>query len=194
MRILHWFPAQGEIMIGSISSARARLAATVVLAMVVFAVPALSLDVKNVNPAAKSADQRFWDLGNNTIFDTKTALTWMKKDYWQMEARWVNWYSAGEFAEKMNNKKYGGFTDWRLPTPEEALALYERRKQNNDKDGDKIFIDGIFPKGCGWATWTSSEKGDKAVVVSYKDEGGQGYQDKLAGGDAFIRLVRGPAS
>ena len=114
----------------------------------------------------------------------------MTQDYWQKEAKWVNWYTANEYAQRMNNKEFAGYRDWRLPSPEEAATLYERRKRNLDKDGDKIFIDSMFPKGAGWSTWTSEEKRNKAVTVSYKDEGGQTYQDKISGVDAFLRLVR----
>lgn len=151
------------------------------------------------NPAQKkpvqvSADKRFQDLGDGTVMDTKTRLMWMKQDAWQMQKRWVNWYTASEFVQRMNNKKFAGYTDWRLPAPDEASQLYDRRKRNTDKDGDKIFLDRIFPSGAGWSTWTSKEKGGKAIVVSFKDEGGQTYQDKIKGPDAFIRLVRGPVS
>jgi len=145
-------------------------------------------------PVAKSSDQRFLDYGDGTLLDTQSNLMWMKLDYWQLEKKWVNWYTAREFVQRMNNKKFAGYEDWRLPTPEEAKLLYDRRKRNVDKDGDKVFIDGIFPKGCGWGTWTSVEKGQQAVVVSFKDEGGQAYQDKINGPDAFLRLVRGPLS
>jgi hypothetical protein len=145
-------------------------------------------------PVAHSADKRFQDFGDGTILDNKFNLMWMKLDYWQIEKKWLNWYTANEFAQRMNNKKFAGYDDWRLPTPEEALKLYDRRKRNIDKDGDKVFIDRLFPKGGGWGTWTSSEKGAQAVVVSYKDEGGQAYQNKINGPDAFLRLVRGPVS
>jgi hypothetical protein len=145
-------------------------------------------------PVAKSSDQRFLDFGDGTILDKKSNLMWMKLDYWLIEKKWVNWYTAQEFAQRMNNKKFAGYEDWRLPTPEEAELLYDRRRRNVDKDGDKVFIDRIFPKGGGWGTWTSSEKGAQAVVVSFKDEGGQAYQDKINGPDAFLRLVRGPDS
>lgn len=154
----------------------------------------LAGDSVQIKPVAQSADQRFQDFGNGTILDTQTHLMWMKQDYWQIEKKWVNWYTAMEFAQRMNNKKFAGYDDWRLPTPEEALQLYDRRKRNTDKDGDKVFIDTIFPKGSGWGTWTSSEKGGQAIVISYKDEGGQAYQDKIHGADAFLRLVRGPVS
>ena len=151
-------------------------------------------DGNDREPVSKSADQRFWDFGDGTVLDTKTNLMWMKLDYWQVEKKWVNWYTAIEFAQRMNNKNFAGYRDWRLPKPEEALVLYDRRKRNTDKDGDKIFIDTIFPKGAGWGTWTSVERGGKAIVVSYKDAGGKAYQDKIKGPDAFLRLVRGPLS
>ena len=151
-------------------------------------------DSMKLKPIAKSADLRFEDLGDGTILDNKTGLMWMKMDYWQMEKKWVNWYTANEFAQKMNNKNFAGYMDWRLPTPDEAQALYDSRKRNVDKDGDKIYLDRMFPKGAGWSTWTSQEKSSKAVVISFKDEGGRSYQDKIAGQDAFLRLVRGPGS
>ena len=166
----------------------------------VFGLQAFSLSISwagelsKKQPVAKSADQRFLDYGDGTILDTKANLMWMKLDTWQIEKKWVNWYTAQEFAQRMNNKKFAGYEDWRLPTPEEAQKLYDRRRRNVDKDGDKVFIDRIFPKGGGWGTWTSSYKSGQAIVVSYKDEGGQAYQDKINGPDAFLRLVRGPVS
>ncbi|MCZ6513765.1 MAG: DUF1566 domain-containing protein [Nitrospinae bacterium] len=150
--------------------------------------------VASKKSVATSPDKRFLDFGDGTILDKKSNLMWMKLDYWQIEKKWVNWYTANEFAQRMNNKKFAGYDDWRLPTPEEALMLYDRRKRNIDKDGDKVFLDRIFPKGGGWGTWTSTEKGAQAVVISYKDEGGQAYQNKIKGPDAFLRLVRGPVS
>lgn len=143
---------------------------------------------------SESSDLRFADYGDGTVLDRKTGLMWVKDDYWQMKKKWLNWYTANEFAQSMNHKAFAGYSDWRLPTPEEAEALYDRRRRNTDKDGDKIYVDRMFPKGAGWSTWTSSEKSDKAVVVSFKDEGGREYQDKISGTDAFLRLVRGPIS
>jgi len=181
-----------------VSSMHSRQLAILFLAVMLVMAPFLIVNgwVEAVDrqPVSKSADQRFWDYGDGTVLDTKTNLMWMKLDYWQVEKKWVNWYTANEFAQRMNNKKFAGYTDWRLPLAKEARVLYDRRKRNMDKDGDKIFIDTIFPKGSGWGTWTSEGKGNQAIVVSYKDEGGQAYQDKISGTDAFLRLVRGPLS
>ncbi|MFQ5481279.1 MAG: DUF1566 domain-containing protein, partial [Nitrospinaceae bacterium] len=109
-----------------------------------------SVDLDKRKPVARSADDRFMDFGDGTIVDNQTRLMWMKLDYWQMEKKWVSWYSAQEFVRRMNNKKFAGYSDWRLPTPEEASRLYDRRRRNLDKDGDKIFVDRIFPQGSGW--------------------------------------------
>jgi len=149
--------------------------------------------VQDKKPVAESADKRFAKFADGTILDRKTDLLWMEKDYWQRESKWVNWYTAREYAQRMNHREYAGYHDWRMPTAEEATTLYDRRKRNTDKDGDKIFIDSMFSKGAGWGTWTSDEKRNKAITVSYKDEGGQAYQDKLSGTDAFLRLVRDAA-
>ncbi len=156
--------------------------------------PVLADGVKTKKLVAQSADNRFKDFGDGTILDSKSGLMWMKQDYWQTEGKWVNWYTANEYVQRMNNKNFAGYSDWRLPTPEEATTLYERRKRNVDKDGDKIYLDRMFPAGAGWSTWTNQEKKAKAIVVSLKDEGGSYYQDKISGTDAFLRLIRGPVS
>ena len=167
---------------------------SIFLAVLMCTAPVLANGLKNKKPVTQSVDQRYKDFGDGTIWDSKTGLMWMKEDYWQREGKWVNWYTAQEYAQRMKNKNFAGYSDWRLPTPEEAQTLYERRKRNMDKDGDKIFMDRTFPAGAGWSTWTSQEKSGKAIVVSWKDEGGAFYQDKISGTDAFLRLTRGPVS
>ena len=169
-------------------SSRNALKSTIVFLTLFLSVNVWAEELKK--QIAQSADKRFISYSDGTTLDKKTGLLWMTQDYWQREAKWVNWYTANEYAQRMNNKDFAGYRDWRLPTPEEAATLYDRRKRNLDKDGDKIFIDSIFPKGAGWGTWTSAEKRNKAMAVSYKDEGGQAYQDKISGVDAFLRLVR----
>ncbi len=166
----------------------------VIAAFAVGLMPVASAEAVKMKPVKTSSDRRYEAFADGTIHDKNTGLMWMSNDYWQMEHQWVNWYTAIEYAQRMNNKNFAGYSDWRLPTVEEASSLYERRKRNTDKDGDKIFIDRTFPKGAGWSTWTSEEKQNKALIVSFKDEGGKSYQDKIAATDAFLRLVRGPIS
>ena len=61
------------------------------------------------NRCHNPADQRFLDYGDGTILDKKSNLMWMKLDYWLIERKWVNWYTAKEFAQRMNNKKFAGY-------------------------------------------------------------------------------------
>ena len=174
-------------------SSRFLVISTVWLISVAFAVgmtSVVSAETVKMKPIKTSSDKRYEKFLDGTILDKKTGLMWMSNDYWQMEHKWVNWYTANEYAQRMNNKKFAGYTDWRLPSVKEASSLYESRKRNTDKDGDKIFIDSIFPKGAGWSTWTNGDKQNKAFVVSFKDEVGKSYQDKVTATDAFLRLVR----
>ena len=60
-------------------------------------------------PVSQSADQRFLGYGDGTILDKKSNLMWMKLDYWLVEKKWVNWYTAKEFAQRMNNKRFAGY-------------------------------------------------------------------------------------
>ena len=163
-----------------------------VAALSVSIVSIVGAETIKVKPIKTSSDSRYEQFLDGTILDKDTKLMWMSYDYWQMEHNWINWYTANEYVQRINNKKFAGYSDWRLPSVEEATTLYERRKRNTDKDGDKIFIDSLFPKGAGWSTWTSDQKQNKAFVVSFKDEGGKSYQDKVAATDAFLRLVRRP--
>jgi len=163
-----------------------------IVALPVSRVSIVGAETIKVKPIKASSDKRYEQFLDGTILDKDTKLMWMSYDYWQMEHNWVNWYTANEYVQRINNKKFAGYSDWRLPSVEEATTLYERRKRNTDKDGDKIFIDSLFPKGAGWSTWTSDQKQNKAFVVSFKDEGGKSYQDKVAATDAFLRLVRRP--
>ena len=163
------------------------------LIVMAFSVSTFSMayaETKTTKPVKTSSDQRYEEYLDGTILDKKNGLMWMSSDYWQMEHKWVNWYTAKEYVQRMNNKKFAGYADWRLPSVKEATSLYERRKRNIDKDGDKIFIDSIFPKGSGWSTWTNEDKQNKALIVSFKDQGGKSFQDKVAATDAFLRLVR----
>ena len=84
----------------------------------------------NKKSIAQSADKRFVNFSDGTTLDKKEGLLWMTQDYWQSQAKWVNWYSANEYAQRVNNKDFAGYRDWRLPTPEEAATLYDRRKRN----------------------------------------------------------------
>ena len=49
-------------------------------------------------------------------------------------------YSEAEkYIRELNNKSFAGFTDWRLPTLEEAMSLMETQKKNGNLYSDSKF-------------------------------------------------------
>ena len=114
-----------------------------------------------------SGEERFKDNGNDTLTDSKYNLTWFKQDYYQIKGKWCSWKKANRFVEKMNEEKFAGFDDWRLPKPQEARNLYDHESKNSDFNGDIVHIDFMFPEGCGFNYWCCEEKGINATAYNY---------------------------
>jgi len=66
---------------------------------------------------------RFVDNRNGTITDNETLIMWQKSGTREM----VSWKKAPEYIDRLNNRKFAGYSDWRLPTLEELLTLTEPR-------------------------------------------------------------------
>jgi hypothetical protein len=66
-------------------------------------------------------DSRFIAYDDGTVLDTKTNLMWAAKD----NGKRINWADAKKYCESY---KGGGYTDWRMPTQDELLSLYDRSK------------------------------------------------------------------
>ncbi len=74
--------------------------------------------------------------GDKVVIDPVTCLMWHQSgsggfgDSWQKAEEWV---------KKLNEKGYAGFSNWRLPTLEEAASLLRP-----SKDSGGLYIDKIF--------------------------------------------------
>ena len=66
---------------------------------------------------------RYVDNRNGTITDNESKLMWQKSGSREM----MSWNKAPEYIDRLNNRKYAGYADWRLPTLEELLTLTEPR-------------------------------------------------------------------
>jgi hypothetical protein len=90
---------------------------------------------------------------------------WMKKDTWVNLGRLITWHESQELAKKMNEEKFAGYRNWRIPSASEAKYLFHRAASNTDVEGCEIHIDPVFTSGCGFSTWTSQTRGAKAAMA-----------------------------
>jgi uncharacterized protein DUF1566 len=117
-----------------------------------------------------NSSSRFTDNNNGTITDNKTGLTWTKEDTWQSEAKWVSWDEAKDHIMHLFQTNYCGNGDWRFPTTEEVLSLYDTDVVNTDKYGSVIHLDPIFPSGCLPTVWTDGHfSGNEGFILDFRN-------------------------
>jgi uncharacterized caspase-like protein len=75
-------------------------------------------------PAANDLrkDGRFIAYDNGTVLDTSTNLMWATKD----NGSDINWVNAVRYCETYRG---GGYTDWRMPTKDELVGLYNSKTE-----------------------------------------------------------------
>ena len=72
-----------------------------------------------------STEDRFIDNEDGTLTDTKFNLMWLKQDTYQLKGTWRSWKKAKKFVERLNEKKFAGYSDWRLPSSKDNRNLYD---------------------------------------------------------------------
>jgi len=85
--------------------------------------------------------------GDSVIIDYATGLIWHQSG----SDKDMDWPEAKQWVKELNDKGYAGYSDWRLPTVEEAISLLD---PNINPSG--LYIDPVFdPKQTG--IWTGDE-------------------------------------
>ncbi len=74
---------------------------------------------------------------DKVVIDHATGLMWHQSGSFKN----ISWKGAKRWVTRMNENGYAGFTDWRLPTLEEAVSLLESSAKNGNQ-----FIDPAFDK------------------------------------------------
>lgn len=98
------------------------------------------------------------DNGDGTVSDTRNSLMWKKSDSYDEYKYGITWFEAHDYCETINERKFAGFDDWRLPSFEDAKSIFSFTHSNYDKAGAEIHIDPLFDSGHGHNTWTFEEK------------------------------------
>jgi Protein of unknown function (DUF1566) len=133
---------------------------------------------------------RFHDNPSGIITDTQNQIEWLPKDSYLDLGCWRTWKDANAYALLMNQVYAGGHSDWRLPTEEEALALFDPQLDSVDWEGEKIHIHSDFVQKCANNIWTSAvNDNDQALTVDLRD-GATIYNAKTEEEYQSVRLVR----
>jgi hypothetical protein len=111
--------------------------------------------------------KRFVEKGPQVIYDTKTKVFWMKKDSWQDKGKFFNWHESRDYSDKKNMRKIGGYSDWRLPSIDEAASLYSEEFENKAKGGSTIHIDAVFPEGGFKNIWLMGDTSTRRPRYDY---------------------------
>ncbi|MFQ6114773.1 MAG: DUF1566 domain-containing protein [bacterium] len=113
------------------------------------------------NGTGKGVNNRFDRQPNSSvILDSLTGLMWQRSGTLEPKSS----YQEAEtyVIEELNNKKFAGYIDWRLPTLEEAMSLMER-----EMNKDELYIDPKFNKTQEWIWTVDQINGSNAWVVNF---------------------------
>lgn len=113
---------------------------------------------------------RFHDNPSGIITDTQNQIEWLPKDSYLDLGCWRTWKDANAYKLLMNQVYAGGHSDWRLPTEEEALALFDPQLKSVDWKGEEIHIHTAFVQKCANNIWTDVvNEDDQALTVDLRD-------------------------
>ena len=139
----------------------------------------------------KHENDRFIDNGDGTVTDVQKGLMWMKSDTWVVLKRLVSWMQSQEYVEEVNQEKFAGYDDWRMPNPSAARGLYHEDYSNVDIEGCEIHIPSVFSSGGGYTTWTTDTRAAKSVMgYDYRSDYDFWLDKNNVGFPSAVRLVR----
>jgi hypothetical protein len=97
------------------------------------------------NPEGKGIDNDYvLQQDGKVVFDRKTGLMWQQSG----SPNYMTYADAEKYIRDLNNQRFAGYSNWRLPTLEEVMSLMEPRKH-----GD-LYIGPKFDSKQSWI-WTS---------------------------------------
>ena len=139
---------------------------------------------KSYNPSGDFIND-FVDNGNGTITDIVTGLVWQKEGS-QTE---ITFGTAQEYVRDLNEKRFAGYTNWRLPTIDELCSLLEPGPNKRGQHIDELFA------GKGFACWSSDQKPQYNLMYAYVVYFGRADVDLavssgITAGWRFVRAVR----
>lgn len=123
-------------------------------------------------------DGRFIAYDNGTVLDSSTNLIWAAKD----NGASISWNGAKNYCE---NYRGGGYTDWRMPTPDELAELYDAEKSQKPdcyKVSNHVATD-LIHFTC-YDVWGSETESGSYTFFTYAN-GSKGAFDLRSSSDTF---------
>jgi hypothetical protein len=108
-------------------------------------------------------DGRFIAHDDGTVLDTQTNLMWAAKD----NERNINWADAKSYCE---NYRGGGYTDWRMPTQDELMGLYDASKSRPgacNRSYNIHIATELIDITCFWL-WNAATRDSAAAVFNFR--------------------------
>jgi len=107
-----------------------------------------------------------WQVGELTMLDTKTKLMWTRNG--NLAGKPMNWDNAHAYIQKLNNERYAGYSNWRLPDKEELETLTQRGKDAGYGSFEKKISD--FLNGLGFINVETTYYWSSTTYASYSGD------------------------
>ncbi|MZG29641.1 MAG: DUF1566 domain-containing protein [Nitrospinae bacterium] len=132
----------------------------------------------------------FIDNGDGTVTSKAHNLMWCKADSMIDLKKWVNYQESVDYVRGLNDNKFAGYEDWRLPSKDEMATLYDKSFENSDQFGKTIHISDQFASGGGFSMIAQQVPGRMRVFVLNIRDGEFSHPDGLWTLTEAARAVR----
>ena len=132
----------------------------------------------------------FIDNGDGTVTSKAHNLMWCKTDSMMDLKKWVNYQDSVDYVREMNENKYAGYDDWRLPGRDEMFTLFNKSFENTDQFGKTIHISDQFASGGGFSMIAQQVPGRMRIFVLNIRDGEFSQPDGLWTLTEAVRVVR----
>ncbi len=117
-----------------------------------------------------STKNRFIDNGDGTVSDNENQLMWKKTDSMNDLKKWVNYQDSADYARELNENKFAGYENWRLPTRDELSTIYDKSWTIKDRFEKDIHINECFAPGGGFSMIANQVSGRmRTWVLNIRD-------------------------
>jgi len=115
---------------------------------------------------------------SRTVIDNATGLMWQQSG----SEECIVYEDAEDYIKQLNQERFAGYSDWRLPTVDELKTLLESEE---NKDG--LYINPLFDKKQDWIM-TQKDSSGSAWFVGFNY--GEVLWTNLQLIDLYVRAVR----